>query len=104
MGAVKMFQHLQAGDDRAGWMLGKEHLDVALAVAMNVEEAQEAESREEIIQKYGVAQKGIQKSRYWLRVMMRSEIASEQQFASLLEDANELYAALTSIIRNAKRS
>ena len=64
-----------------------EHLDAVLAVAMNVEEAQETESRRAIIEGSGAALKGVQKSRYWLRVMV--------------EEANALYAVLTAIVRSA---
>ncbi|MEP0546782.1 MAG: four helix bundle protein [Rhodothermales bacterium] len=101
--AVKLFQHLQAGADRAGWVLGKQYLRSATSIGANIEEAQDAESRKDFVHKYGIAQKEARESRYWLRVMVRSGLVSEERIAPLLQEANELYAVITAIIRNAKR-
>lgn len=100
--AVRLFQFLQAGEDRAGWVLGKQYLRSATSVGANIEEAQDAESKKDFIHKYGIAQKEARESRYWLRVMLRSGVVPEDRIAPLLREANELYAIITTIIRNAK--
>jgi four helix bundle protein len=100
---VALFRHLQAGDDRAGWVLGKQYLRSATSVGANMEEAQGAESKRDFIHKCGIAQKEARESRYWLRVIVRSGIAPEDRIAPLLQETSELYAIITTIIRNAKR-
>ena len=100
--AVRLFQHLQQQPDRAGWVLGKQFLRAATSVGANVEEAQAAESRKYFIHKYGIAQKEARESRYWLRVLLRSELLREQQVRPLLNEAGEIYAIITAILKSSK--
>jgi len=39
---------------------------------------------------------------YWLRLLVATEIMSEDKLASLIQEANELIAILTSIIKKTK--
>ena len=71
-------------------------------VGANVEEAQSAESKPDFIHKYGIAQKEARESRYWLRVMLRSNPLSEQRIRPLLDEAGEIYAVITAILKSSK--
>lgn len=84
-------------------MLGKQFLHAATSVGANVEEAQDAESRKDFIHKYSIAQKEARESRYWLRVMLRSELIPEPRGRPLLEEGGEIYAIITAILRSSKR-
>jgi four helix bundle protein len=56
--AVRLYQKLVAGNDRAGWVLGKRFLEAASSVGANLEEAQAAESKNDFIHKNGSAHAG----------------------------------------------
>lgn len=100
--AVRLFQYLQRQEDRAGWVLGKQFLRAATSVGANVEEAQSAESKPDFIHKYGIAQKEARESRYWLRVVLRSNLLSEQRIRPLIDEAGEIYAVITAILKSSK--
>jgi hypothetical protein len=55
--AIKLFQALVRGRDRAGGVIGRQFLRSATSIGANVEEAQASESRADFIHKYGIAQK-----------------------------------------------
>jgi|SRR6516225_5247170 hypothetical protein len=51
--AIKLYQHLQAGKDGGGWVLGKQYLRSACSVGANIEEAQASESRADFCSQAG---------------------------------------------------
>ena len=63
--AIKLYQHLQAGKDGAGWVLGKQYLRSACSIGANIEEAQASESRADFVHKLGIAQKEARESLYY---------------------------------------
>ena len=100
--AVRLFRHLQHQQDRAGWVLGKQFLRAATSIGANVEEAQAAESRNDFIHKYSIAQKEARETRYWLRVMIRSDLLPAPRVQPILDEAGEIYAIITAILRSSK--
>lgn len=102
--AIKVYQALQQGKDGAGWVIGKQFLRSATSVGANVAEAQAAESRADFIHKYGIAQKEIRESLYWLRLLKASELLKDGQLASLIQETEELKAIITAIIVKAKQT
>ncbi len=101
--ATELYEVLQGGTNRAGWKLGDQYVDAATSVGANVEEAQAAESTDDFIHKYGIAQKEARESRYWIRLLMRRGIVSQEVGAPLLQESGEIYAIITSIIVSAKK-
>lgn len=83
-------------------MLGKQFLRAATSVGANIEEAQAAQSRKDFIHKYSIAQKEARETRYWLRVMLRSDLLAEDQTRPLLDEAGEIYAIITAILKSSK--
>jgi four helix bundle protein len=79
-------------------------LRAATSIGANVEEARDGESRADFIHKYSIAQKEAREARYWLRLMVRSRLASLEDVAPLQKECGELYAIITAIIRRAKGS
>ena len=83
-------------------MLGKQFLRAATSIGANVEEAQAAESRNDFIHKYSIAQKEAHETRYWLRVMIRSDLLPAPRVQPILDEAGEIYAIITAILRSSK--
>ena len=102
--AIKLYQALQEVRDGAGWILAKQYLRAATSIGANVEEAQAGESRADFIHKYGIAQKEARESLYWLRLLALSEIIPPERVRLLMKETEELYAVITAIICNAKKS
>jgi four helix bundle protein len=90
---------LQAGYDRAGWIIGRQFLRSPTSVGANAEEAQGAESRRDLRHRYSIARKELRECRFWLRVLLRTGLLPRDTVEPFLAEASELYAILTAIIR-----
>ena len=102
--AVKLYQHLQAGKDGAGWVLGKQYLRSACSIGANIEEAQASESRADFIHKLGIAQKEARESLYWLRLLSESGIVRKNRVGQLIKETEELVSIVTTIVVRCKRN
>jgi len=101
--AIKLYQFLEQGRNRAGRTIGKQFLRAATSVGANVEEAQSAESKADFIHKLAIAQKEARESLYWLRLLRASEIVSEKRIMAITTETEELVAIISKIIINAKK-
>ena len=99
---VKLCRHL---DDKPGvkWTLGGQLLRAGTPVGANVEEARAAYSRAEFACKMGIALKEARETRYWLRVLVDSELVAADQLAPLLAEATEVMSILGAITAKAGR-
>ena len=100
--AVGLFRYLQEQPDRASWDLGRQYLRAATSIGANAEEAQDASSKKDFIYKYSIALREARESRYFFRLFIRVELAPEDRLRPLLEETNELYAILSTIVKNVK--
>jgi four helix bundle protein len=101
--AIKLFQFLNKKADGAAKILARQYLRSATSVGANLVEAQSGESRRDFIHKCSIAQKEARESRYWLLLMLKSELVPPARFSALLDETNQLIAILTSIIVKSKR-
>ncbi len=101
--AIKLYQHLQAQKDGAGWILGEQYLRAACSIGANIEEAQASESRADFAHKLGIAQKEAREALFWLRLVSESEIITEAKLRDLKDETDELISILTSIVIKTKR-
>ena len=102
--AVRLYQALQERKDGAGHVIGRQFLRSATSIGANVAEAQSAESAADFIHKYSIAQKEIRESQYWLALMERAGLFSNDRLAELNQETNELTAIITSIIVKRKQN
>jgi four helix bundle protein len=102
--AIKLYQHLQAGKDGAGWVLGKQYLRSASSIGANIEEAQASESRADFVHKLGIAQKEARESLYWLRLLSESGIVRKGRMGQLMKETEEPVSIVTAIVVKCKRS
>lgn len=87
---------------RVSSTLANQVLRSGKSVAANVEEAQGAESKRDFAHKYSIACKEARETYYWLRLLAASEVISPDRLTPLTNEANELVAILTSIVKKSK--
>jgi four helix bundle protein len=68
----------------------------------NYEEACAAESRADFIHKLGIVLKELRESRFWLRLIIRRELLSEQRLAELQDEAAQLCNIIGQAVVTAK--
>jgi len=100
---VKLCQTLERKPG-VGQTLAKQLLRSGTSVGANVEEGQAGQSRADFISKLSIACKEARETHYWLRLLSATEIVPESQLAGLLDEANQLIAILTTVIKNTRRN
>lgn len=83
-------------------VLANQLLRSGTSIGANVEEAQAGQSRADFIAKSYVACKEARETHYWLRLLAASEIVAEEQLVGLMDEANQLVAILTAIVKKAR--
>lgn len=76
-------------------------LDAGTSIGSNLEEARAGQSRADFIAKARVALKEARESHYWLRLIERQGTVAQARIHPLVEEANEIVAILTTIIKKA---
>jgi four helix bundle protein len=76
-------------------------LDSGTGIGSNLEEARAGQSRADFIAKARIALKEARESHYWLRLIEKSASIAPQKIHPLVEEANEIVAILTTIVKNA---
>ncbi len=76
-------------------------LDSGTGIGSNLEEARAGQSRADFIAKARIALKEARESHYWLRLIERSGSVSPKRIHPLVQEANEIIAILTAIIKKA---
>jgi len=73
-------------------------------VGSNLEEAKAGQSRADFIAKARISLKEARESHYWLRVVEATGMISAARVHPLVEEANEIVAILTTIVKKATAS
>jgi four helix bundle protein len=87
----------------AGVEIGRQVVRSATSVGANVEEADAAESKQDVIHKMSIAQKEAREARYWLRVI-QAALLDNDEVQSLIQESDELVRILYTIVDNARQS
>ncbi len=74
------------------------------SIGANVTEADQAQSKADFISKMGIANKEAHETKYWLRLLHKTNYIDEKEFASIINDCQELIKILQSIIKSAKEN
>ena len=86
------------GTDRA---LAMQLLRAATSVGANLEEAKAAQSRPDFLGRARISLKEARESHYWLRLIEAAEMVPPNRVRPLVEEANEIVAILTTIVKKA---
>jgi len=84
--------------------LANQLLRSGTSVGANVEEGQAGQSRADFVSKLSIACKEARETHYWLRLLSATKIVPESRLTGLLDEANQLVAILTTVIRNARKN
>jgi four helix bundle protein len=72
------------------------------SVGANIEEAVGGSSRKDFINKMQVSYKEARETRYWLRLLMDSELLEKKLANSFITDCEEILKILTTILKSSK--
>ena len=76
-------------------------LRAGTSVGANLEEAKAAQSRPDFIAKARISLKESREAHYWLRLIEATEIVALPDVHDLVEEANQIVAVLTTIVKKA---
>jgi four helix bundle protein len=98
---VKLHQYLQkrGGTERE---IGKQILRSGTSIGANLEEADAGQSKPDFISKCGIALKEARETHFWLRLLRDTNLVSLELIAPLIDEARQLVAILTTIVKNAR--
>lgn len=84
------------------YVLSKQILRSGTSIGANVEEAIAGQSRRDFIAKMSIASKEARETRYWIRLLERSEFI-KYDYAMLLREIEEIINILTAIVKTSQQ-
>ena len=85
------------------YVLSKQLLRSATSIGANVEEAIARQSRRDFIAKMSIASKEARETKYWIRLLERSEFI-KYDYEMLLREIEEIINILTAIVKTSQQS
>ena len=98
---VNLYKYLK--DKRTEDALSKQLLRSGTSIGANVAEAEQAQSKPDLVSKMNIALKETSETKYWIKLLRATEFLSEKESNSLLADCVELEKILVSIIKTSKQ-
>lgn len=99
---VKLYKYLI--EKKKESVLSKQLLRCGTSIGANVEEALGGQSKKDFLSKLSIAYKESRETHYWLRLLKDSEIITDKEFDSMINDCEELQKILTSILITTKQN
>ncbi len=102
--AVRVIKLCQVLDEKPGVSrtLANQLLRSGTSVGANLEESKGGQSRADFLSKVSISLKEARETHYWLRLLLAADILPERQLTPLLDEANQLVAILTTIVKKLK--
>lgn len=88
--------------ERKEYIVSKQLLKSGTSIGANVEEAQQSQSRADFLSKMSIALKEAYESRFWLRLIRDTQLATSEQMHTLFDQVEELIRLLVSITMTSK--
>ena len=88
--------------DDAGKVLSKQFLRSGTSIGANCAEAIYAQSRNDFISKYSIALKEASETQYWIKIMIKSHLVTEQRFSLMQQEIVTIIKIITSILNKLK--
>jgi four helix bundle protein len=96
---------LKLGGKQGCRALSEQLLRAGTGIGANTEESKSAYSRREFALKNSYALKEARESQYWLRLLLRCDLADDpEEVRRLLAESGELVGILTATVRSARRA
>ena len=87
----------------ASVVLSKQFLRSGTSIGANIAEAVYAQSNKDFISKYSISLKEASETKYWINLMIKSEIVSKNKMSLLLNEIETIIKILTAIINKLKQ-
>jgi len=97
---VKLYQYICNG--KKEFVLSKQLLRSGTSIGAMIREAEHAESRNDFIHKFAIAQKEANEVVYWLELLKATDYLNEKEFENIYNDAIEILKLITSILKTSK--
>lgn len=87
----------------AGYRIAGQLVDSGTSVGANIEEAQEAVSKNDFVHKVNISLKECRESIFWLRLILKSKLLEEKIVRPGIEEGEEIKKILATIIWKTKK-
>lgn len=87
-----------------GRTLSQQLLKSGTSIGANVEESQSAQSTADFVHKLEIALKEARETKYWLRLLIATELISEDRLLPMLGEINELIKIIAAIVVKTKQN
>jgi four helix bundle protein len=84
-------------------VMGRQMLRSGTSVGAHYREGMRARSTAEFISKLEGGMQELEETSYWFELLVESGVVTETKMADLMNEANELMAILTTIVKNTKK-
>ncbi|HAM38012.1 MAG: hypothetical protein A2474_02055 [Elusimicrobia bacterium RIFOXYC2_FULL_34_12] len=99
---IKLIQNMP--NNQVSKILGGQILRSGTSIGANVEEAYSGLTRKEFSYIINISRKESNETRYWLKLLLNSNIADKEQVKNLLVGIEELIKIFTSIVKKCRAS
>ena len=89
--------------DKNEYILSKQVLKSGTSIGANVEEAIAGQSKRDFISKMSIASKEARETRYWLKLLDRSQLV-KHDYTKHLTNINDVVNILTAIVKTSQHS
>jgi four helix bundle protein len=79
--------------------IARQVLRAGTSIGANLEDARVAHSRKDLTAKFSIALREARETRYWLRLIIATQLVPESQIAVPLSEATEFVAILTTSVK-----
>lgn len=90
--------------EKREYILSKQILRSGTSIGANIEEAIGGQSKKDFISKISIAYKEARETRYWIKLIIDSELVEEVLLETLLADCDELCRIIGRIQRTSKNN
>jgi four helix bundle protein len=98
---VKLYQYLCT--EKKEFILSKQLLRSGTSIGAMIREAEHAESKNDFIHKFSIAQKEANEALYWLELLKATDYLNEKEFENINNDATSILKLITSILKTTKQ-
>jgi four helix bundle protein len=89
-------------NNKKEFILSKQLLRSGTSIGAMIREAEHAESKNDFIHKFAIAQKEANEVVYWLELLKATDYLNEKEFENIYNDAIAILKLITSIIKTSK--
>lgn len=97
---VRLYRYLC--DEKKEYILSKQLLRSGTSVGANVNEATQGQSRKDWLSKMNIALKEAVETKYWIRLLLKTDYLTDKQGISILADTEEIDKILHAIVKTTK--